>query len=226
MNPLRIACCLPLLLLVAAADGPPAVAYLGIAAKGAPASAGLPEGLGLAVTFANADGPAAAAGVRAGDVLHKLDDQLLCNAAQMVTLVQLRKPGDTVTLTLLRGRQTIKVAVTLGGRPRPPAGGGTPPAPIPAAVPDDEPTPTLPGVAGPIDPLAPGRGTVVRYADATYAATVTTDAAGHRQMVVTTADGNRRVAAGPVDTAEQWAKFPADVRQHLQAVQRVLAGKP
>ena len=84
--------------------------------------------------------------------------------------------------------------------------------------------PSLPGVA--TDPvtgrLLPGPGTTVRFRDAKYAATVTTDAAGHRTMAVTRATDGAAVASGPVDTAEQWAAFPADVRQHLKAVEDVL----
>ena len=104
---------------VARADGPPTVAFLGIAAKPADsAAAGLPDGIGLAVTFVDPSGPAHAA-VRVGDVVHKLDDQLLVNAPQMVTLVRTHKPGDTVVLTVIRDGRPVTVPVKLGGRPRP-----------------------------------------------------------------------------------------------------------
>jgi hypothetical protein len=209
------------------------VAFLGISAKAADAAAaaaaGLPDGVGLTVTFVDPSGPAAAGdGVRAGDVLQKLDDQLLVNLPQMVTLVRLHKPGDAVRLTVVRDGKPVTVTLKLGGRARP----ATPPAA--SAVPDDERIPTLPGVVGP-DPATgqlpddaqlplPGNArTTVAYSDSTYLAKVTTDAAGHRQMVVRTLDG-KQVAAGPVDTAEQWAAFPADVRQHLQVVQDLLNG--
>ena len=91
----------------------------------------------------------------------------------------------------------------------------------------------LPGVVGP-DPATghlpddlqlPGTTrTAIRYSDDTYSARVTADATGHKTMVVKTLDG-KAVATGPVDTAEQWAAFPADVRRHLQAVADLLNGK-
>ncbi len=219
-----------LLLAAAARGGPPAVAYLGIAARpadaAASAAAGLPEGVGLTVTFVEPGGPAAG-GVVAGDLLHKLDDQLLVNAAQMVTLVRLHRPGDAVGLTVIRDGHPVHVTIRLGERPRPAA--------APPQASDDDRIPTLPGVVGP-DPATgrlpddpqlplPGNGrTTVAFDDGTYSARVSTDAAGHKQMVVKDADGNP-VASGPVDTAEQWVAFPADVRQHLQAVQALLNGK-
>ena len=217
----------------ARADGPPPVAYLGIAAQSAdPAAssaAGLPEGVGLTVTFVEPNGPAGIAhAVRAGDVLHKLDDQLLVNAPQMVALVQLHKPGDTVTLTVNRDGRPARVTLKLGERRRPAA-------PPTATDGDDERIPTLPGIVGP-DPVTgripddyqmplPGTArTTVSFNDGTYSARVNTDPAGHKRMVVTGTDG-RQVAAGPVDTPEQWNAFPADVRQHLQAVRNLLDGK-
>ncbi len=219
-----------LLLLAAAAAPPPPVAYLGIAAEPADAAAGLPDGVGLTVTFVDPAGPAAADhAIAAGDVLHLLDDQLLVNPAQMVTLVRLRHPGDAVTLTVLRDGRPTRVTVRLGSKLRPAA----PPPPPSQAGGDDERIPTLPGVVGP-DPVTgrlpddpqlplPGHArTTVAFDDGTYSARVSTDAAGHKQMAVRDAAG-RPVAAGPVDTAEQWNAFPADVRQHLQSVRTLIA---
>ncbi len=219
---------------VVRADESPTVAYLGIAAQPADAAAsgaaGLPDGVGLTVTFVEPTGPAAVGpGIRAGDLLHKLDDQLLVNTAQMATLVQMHKPGDAVTLTVIRDGQPARVTMRLGGRQRPAA-------PQAAATGgDDEKVPTLPGIVGP-DPVTgripddvqlplPGNSrTTVSFNDGTYSARVTTDPAGHKQMVVKDADG-KQVAAGPVDTQEQWNAFPAVVRQHLATVQKLLNGK-
>ena len=245
MNARPAACLTALLLAVASARAddapprPPTVAYLGIAAKAADpakaAAAGLPDGVGLTVTFVSPSGPAAIDhAVRAGDLLHKLDDQLLVNTPQMATLVQLHRPGDTVTLTVIRDGQPVRVPVTLGEKARPPA------APQVQAGGEDDggKIPTLPGVVGPDpatgrlpdDPQLPLPGnagaarTAVSFDDGTYSARVTTDPAGHKHMVVNDAAG-KQVAAGPVDTPAQWDAFPADVRQHLQAVQNILRGK-
>jgi hypothetical protein len=213
-----------------AADAP-TVAYLGVAAQpadpAASAAAGLPAGVGLTVTFVEPTGPAAAGhAVRAGDLLQKLDDQLLVNLPQMVTLVQLHRPGDAVMLTVVRDGRPLRATVKLGERRRP--------EPRAAAGGDDEPIPTLPGVLGPDpvtgrlpdDPQLPLPGTArtsISFDDGTYSARVSGDGAGHKTMVVTDADG-RVVASGPVDTPEQWNAFPADVRQHLQSVRKLLDG--
>ena len=221
------------LLLLAVAAAPPPSAYLGIAARPATpadaAAAGLPDGVGLTVAFVEPAGPAAVGhAVVAGDVLQKLDDQLLVNVQQMATLVRLRHPGDAVMLTRIRDGQAKQVTITLGERPHavpPPQAGG-----------DDERIPTLPGVIGPDpatgrlpdDPQLPLPGntrTTVAFDDGTYSARVTTDALDHKRMVVRAA-GGRQVAAGPVDTVEQWNAFPADVRRHLQAVRDLLDGEP
>ncbi len=230
-----IAAALLLTATVARAGERQTVAYLGIAAKPADAAAsaagGLPEGVGLTVTFVEPAGPAAADhGVRAGDLLHKLDDQLLVNTAQMATLIQLHKPGDAVTLSVVRDGQPVRVTLKLGGRTRPAAPAAS------ANGGDDDKIPTLPGIVGP-DPVTgripddvqlplPGdvARTTVSFNDGTFSARVTTDPAGHKQMVVRDADG-KQVAAGPVDTAEQWNAFPADVRQHLATVQKLLNSK-
>ncbi len=238
MNVRRIAWMTALLAATAAArgDAPPMVAYLGIAAKPADpavaAASGLPDGIGLAVTFVEPTGPAGVDGaVRAGDLLHMLDDQLLVNTPQMAALVRLHKPGEAITLTVIRDGQSVRVTVKLGGKPRPAA----PPPPAAGAGGGDDRIPTLPGVAGPDpatgrlpdDPQLPLPGnarTAVAFDDGTYSARVTADAAGHKTMVVKNADG-RQVAAGPVDTLQEWNNFPADVRRHLQAVQDLLDGK-
>ncbi len=73
----------------------------------------LPEGAGLLVSTVTRDGPAAQAGVWANDILVKLDDQLLVNAAQLRTLVHGKKAGDKITLSLLRKGKELQVTATL-----------------------------------------------------------------------------------------------------------------
>lgn len=72
----------------------------------------LPEGIGLRVEFVRKDGPAAGV-LSAGDILVKFEDQLLCNAEQLRTLVQAKKKGDSVALTFLRNgeEKTSKVVL-------------------------------------------------------------------------------------------------------------------
>jgi C-terminal processing protease CtpA/Prc len=69
----------------------------------------LKPGVGLVVDMVQPESPAAKAGVQQYDVLEKLDDQLLVNLPQLMTLVRMHKAGDSVTLTLIRegARQTV-----------------------------------------------------------------------------------------------------------------------
>ncbi len=76
----------------------------------------LPKGIGLLVAAVAHGSPAQKAGVKAFDVLHKLDDQLLVNAPQLVVLIQARKPGSKVTLTLIRKAKPLTLPATLGSR--------------------------------------------------------------------------------------------------------------
>jgi hypothetical protein len=92
--------------------------YLGVATSPPPEplvdQLKLPKGAGLLVEFVDAQGPAAAAGIRKNDVLTKLDDQLLTSPQHLATLVQMHKPKDKVAVTLLREAQEQKVTVELG----------------------------------------------------------------------------------------------------------------
>jgi S1-C subfamily serine protease len=62
-------------------------------------------------------GPAAAAGVQENDIVTKLDDQTIDTLHPLDAILSHYSPGDTITLTILRGGQTITVKVTLGTRP-------------------------------------------------------------------------------------------------------------
>lgn len=77
---------------------------------------GLPEGVGLVVGAVMPDSPAAKAGLRQYDILHKLDDQLLLNPDQLRTLVQMHKAGEEVKLTLFRKAKSEVVPVTMTQR--------------------------------------------------------------------------------------------------------------
>jgi membrane-associated protease RseP (regulator of RpoE activity) len=93
------------------------VTWLGLAADEVSADVRaqlpLPEGAGLLVRNVTAGGPAAQAGVWANDILVKLDDQLLVNAAQLHALIRGKKDGDKITLSLLRKGKVMQVLTTL-----------------------------------------------------------------------------------------------------------------
>src|SRR5439155_20694680 len=56
---------------------------------------------GLMITRVLPDSPAQAAGLKANDILEKIDDQLLINTAQFTLLVRAHKPSDEVKLTIV-----------------------------------------------------------------------------------------------------------------------------
>jgi putative serine protease PepD len=62
-------------------------------------------------------GPAADAGVRTGDVVTAMDGKAITGADALVTAVDGKKPGDTVTLKVRRGGSTSEIQVKLGTRP-------------------------------------------------------------------------------------------------------------
>ncbi len=95
-------------------------AWLGLQYLAAPARFGGPGMMGGAlVVQVTADGPAAKAGIQVRDVLTKIDGKDITNPSQIVEAVGSRKPGDTLTLTLVHrpGGKSADVVVTLGKNP-------------------------------------------------------------------------------------------------------------
>jgi S1-C subfamily serine protease len=72
---------------------------------------------GVVITQVDAGTPAARAGLQEGDVILEFDGQKIDQDHSLQSLLFTRKAGDTVTLTVLRGSQTIPVKVTLSARP-------------------------------------------------------------------------------------------------------------
>lgn len=70
---------------------------------------------GATIADVAAGGPAAAAGLPAGAVVTKVDDQVIDGSEALVAAIRSRAPGDTVSLTYLDGPGAAKVTqVTLG----------------------------------------------------------------------------------------------------------------
>ena len=69
-----------------------------------------------------ADGPAAKAGVKAGDVITKIDGKAIDSSDAFVQKVGDVKPGDTLTLTVTRDGKDKEVKVKAGKRPDPARG--------------------------------------------------------------------------------------------------------
>ena len=103
--------------------------------------------------------PAAAAGLRVGDVLLAVGDRSTADRESFVTALQAHGPGATVVLRLRRDGTEQAVAVTLGKRPAPsappPATTTAPVAPRQRPAPQVEVAPVRPAQPG---DQAPGRG--------------------------------------------------------------------
>jgi membrane-associated protease RseP (regulator of RpoE activity) len=61
------------------------------------------------------DGPAAAAGIRAGDMLVETDGLRIRSAYQAIDLILKRQPGERMTFTIERGSERRTVELTLNG---------------------------------------------------------------------------------------------------------------
>jgi putative serine protease PepD len=69
---------------------------------------------GLYVTAVQANGPAASAGLRPGDIITEVQGQPATSPDQLVALTITMKAGDKVDLTYVRAGQTHETTVTLG----------------------------------------------------------------------------------------------------------------
>ena len=81
---------------------------------------GLVYDRGVVVSDVLPSGPAAAAGLRAGDVVLSLDGKAMENARQFDVNLYRRAPGETVVLGVRRGTEALDVAVTVVERPEDP----------------------------------------------------------------------------------------------------------
>jgi len=80
---------------------------------------GLAQG-GVVVANLYAGSPAAQAGLRPGDLLLAIDGTAPRGAQDVLGRISRHKPGSTVTLKGLRGRQTFELAARVTERPRAP----------------------------------------------------------------------------------------------------------
>jgi len=74
---------------------------------------------GAYVVSVVAGGPSETAGLQVGDVITKMDDQEINDTTSLQDLLFAHKPGDTVTLEVVRGQSPdpVTIQVTLGTRP-------------------------------------------------------------------------------------------------------------
>jgi hypothetical protein len=96
----------------------PAVAYRSGATLGTiPDMSSSPGGVRL--TGVRDGGPAATAGIRGGDIIIRIGEDEVKDLYAMTNALGRHQPGDTVTVTVRRGEQTLDFTVTLGGRREP-----------------------------------------------------------------------------------------------------------
>jgi photosystem II stability/assembly factor-like uncharacterized protein len=90
--------------------------YLGITGRDAD--------VGARITEVAADGPAAKAGLKSGDIVLAVESKPIFTYDQLVRQVRGHKPGDKVALKTVRDRQPKDVTLTLAPRPASSTGGG------------------------------------------------------------------------------------------------------
>ncbi|MCP5531214.1 MAG: PDZ domain-containing protein [Opitutaceae bacterium] len=212
------------------------------------AQLGLPAGTGLAVNVLVPDS-AAAGVLQAHDILLKFEDQILVNMEQLSVLVRNRQPGDKVKLTYLRGGKESTATVTLGEHEVPKRiglrleSGATPGLAWHAAAPHLAGAPAAKEADKLLWMMNLGRGEdgtkrvirTERTGDDMVFVSVDTgvgelklqDEAGvleliknkdGKQLVAKDAEGET-VFAGPVNTEEERAALPADLRARLEKLE-------
>lgn len=72
---------------------------------------------GAVVVSVNPGSPAATAGLQPKDVITDVDGAALKRGSALAKILITHKPGDTLTLTVLRGSQKLSIRVTLGETP-------------------------------------------------------------------------------------------------------------
>jgi hypothetical protein len=89
-------------------------AYVEKASAKAQTVAKIPEGTGVKAEKITEDGPAGKAGVKTGDLLYKLDDQILINRHQFQVLVANYAVGTIIEVVHYRDGKEMKTKVALG----------------------------------------------------------------------------------------------------------------
>ena len=95
------------------ASGSASHGMLGVTVKAATTTVGSDTYLGAEVQDVSAGSGASAAGIRAGDVIVKVEGQEVTSPKQLIGYVRRYKAGDTVTMTIVRDGATQDVSVRI-----------------------------------------------------------------------------------------------------------------
>ncbi len=72
---------------------------------------------GVVIVAVGPGTPAAAADLRSRDVITAIDGAAVADDSAFAKIIDSHKPGDTIVLTVARGRQTVQLKATLAARP-------------------------------------------------------------------------------------------------------------
>ncbi len=95
------------------ASGSASHGLLGVTVRSATTTIGADTYVGAEVQDVSAGSGASAAGIRAGDVIVKVEGQEVSGAKQLIGYVRRYKAGDTITMTIVRNGQTQDVSVRI-----------------------------------------------------------------------------------------------------------------
>ena len=95
------------------ASGSASHGLLGVTVRSATTTVGADTYVGAEVQDVSAGSGASAAGIRAGDVIVKVEGQEVTSPKQLIGYVRRYKAGDTITMTIVRNGQTQDVSVRI-----------------------------------------------------------------------------------------------------------------
>jgi putative serine protease PepD len=95
------------------ASGKATHSQMGVSVADAQGSTDGAPGIGAAIRAVSSGGPAAKAGLRAGDVVTKVDDRRVTDADSLIVAIRAHEPGSTVSVTYTRSGATRTAEVTL-----------------------------------------------------------------------------------------------------------------
>lgn len=80
------------------------------------------DGIGCYVQGVVANSPAAAAGLKAGDIIRAIDNYDISSYAELDKALNHYNAGDTATIYVLRGRQILELSITFTEKNAPTSG--------------------------------------------------------------------------------------------------------